>query len=144
MKTLLLLRGLPGSGKSTLAGLLTDNVCESDSYFMVWTDEKTGQKHRHYYDGVYEFDVTKLAEAHNDCKNLCEDLMKCDQELIVVSNTFTSESELKPYFELAKEYDYNVFSLIVENRHGNKNIHGAPNEIIDEMLDILMLNLKFR
>ena len=35
--------------------------------------------------------------------------------------------------ELAKLYNYKVFSLIVENRHGNKNIHDVPQETIDRM-----------
>ena len=36
---------------------------------------------------------------------------------IVVSNTFTMEWEMEPYYELAKKYGYKVFSIIVENRH---------------------------
>jgi hypothetical protein len=52
---------------------------------------------------------------------------------IVVSNTFTQEWEMKPYFELAKTYGYTVFTLIVENRHGGKNTHGVPDEKLEQM-----------
>ena len=52
---------------------------------------------------------------------------------IAVSNTFTQEWEMKPYFELAQEHGYMVFSIIVENRHGGTNIHGCPEEKVEQM-----------
>lgn len=144
MKKLILLRGLPGSGKSTLARLLSNQVCEADSYFMVYTDPKTGYKQRHYYDGVYEFDASLLREAHNDCKNLCEEYLSLGYETVVVSNTLTTESELHPYLVLAKKYDYKVVSLVVENRHGNMSIHNVPKETLDKMEVRLKNNIKLR
>jgi hypothetical protein len=51
----------------------------------------------------------------------------------VVSNTFTQEWEMKPYFDLAKTYGYQVFSIIVENRHEGENVHGCPKETIEKM-----------
>ena len=52
---------------------------------------------------------------------------------ITVSNTFTQAWEMQPYYDLAKEYGYKVFSLIVENRHGGVNEHGVPVEKLIEM-----------
>jgi len=52
---------------------------------------------------------------------------------IVVANTLTTQKELKPYLELAKKYDYGIVSLIVENRHGNENIHKVPDLTLDKM-----------
>jgi hypothetical protein len=52
---------------------------------------------------------------------------------IVVSNTFTQEWEMLPYFELGKKYDFKVISLIVENRHNGVNDHNVPIEVIDKM-----------
>jgi hypothetical protein len=52
---------------------------------------------------------------------------------IVVSNTATTERELEPYLKLAKSYGYIVVSLIVENRHGNKSVHGVPDETLEKM-----------
>ena len=49
---------------------------------------------------------------------------------IVDHNTFTEEWEMQPYFDLAKEYDYRVTTLIVENRHNSKSIHNVPDEVI--------------
>ena len=52
---------------------------------------------------------------------------------IVVSNTFTQEWEIEPYFELAKEYGYKVFVVIVENRHNGVNVHNVPEDKIEQM-----------
>jgi hypothetical protein len=42
---------------------------------------------------------------------------------------------MEPYYKLAETYGYRVFSLIVENRHGGENIHGAPADKIQAMKD---------
>ena len=52
---------------------------------------------------------------------------------IVVSNTFTQEWEMQSYIDLAKKYGYQVTTLIVENRHGNSNVHNVPAETLDRM-----------
>jgi predicted kinase len=117
-KELYLLRGLPGSGKSTLAKSLGGMNIEADKYFM--------------YNGKYEFDASKLKEAHAWCQNAVSVWMK-SQDKIVVSNTFTQEWEMKPYFDLAKEYGFRVYSLVVENRHGGVNEHGVPEDKLEIM-----------
>jgi len=50
-----------------------------------------------------------------------------------VANTFTTDKEIKPYKELAERYGYMLMSIIVENRHGNKSIHGVPEETMEAM-----------
>jgi hypothetical protein len=62
-------------------------------------------------------------------------LSKRESCSIIVSNTFTQEWEMEPYFELAEKYGYDVFSIIVENRHGGKNIHDCPEEKVQIMRD---------
>ena len=118
MKELFLLRGLPGSGKSTLAKMLVGDkdYChkEADMYFI---DEN----------GNYQFDVTKLRDAHAWCQEEVEFLMKYEHK-VVVSNTFTQEWEMLPYYDLAEKHGYKVYSLIVENRHGGVNEHGVPED----------------
>jgi hypothetical protein len=52
---------------------------------------------------------------------------------IAVSNTFTQEWEMEDYYKLAEKYQYKVVSLIVENRHDGKNIHGVPDEKLEIM-----------
>jgi hypothetical protein len=40
---------------------------------------------------------------------------------------------MEPYFEIAKEWGYTVFSIIVENRHGGVNEHGVPEDKLKMM-----------
>ena len=119
MKELFLLRGLPGSGKSTLAESLGNMNIETDEYFT--------------YNGKYEFDASKLKDAHAWCQNTAKVWMKNDVKKIIVSNTFTQEWEMDYYFELADIYGYRVYSLIVENRHEGVNEHGVPEEKLVQM-----------
>ena len=131
-KTLYLLRGLPGSGKSTLAKNLGGSHFETDQYFMK--------------DGQYNFDVTKLKDAHKWCQSSVELAMiqghiSEDNSVIVVSNTFTQEWEMKPYSDMADTYGYTVFSLIVENRHGGVNQHNVPEDKLQAMKDRFEIKL---
>lgn len=125
---LFLVRGLPGSGKSSFATHIWNEyaVCEADKFFY----DKEGN---------YNFDPTKLKQAHEWCRNEVETRMKDHQvneqyyPEIAVSNTFTQEWEMESYFQLAEKYNYKVVSLIVENRHGSKNLHGVPDDKVEIM-----------
>ena len=125
---LFLVRGLPGSGKSTFAEHIWNNyaVCEADKFFY----DKEGN---------YNFDPTKLREAHAWCRQEVEIRMIDHQNNeqyypeIAVSNTFTQEWEMEDYFKLAEKYGYKVVSLIVENRHGGQNVHGVPEDKLQIM-----------
>ena len=119
MKKLFIIRGLPGSGKTSLAQSLTREHYEADMFFER--------------DNGYEFDPSRLREAHQWCRDLVMMAMTRKEETIAVSNTFTQEWEMNPYFELAQEHGYMVFSIIVENRHGGTNIHGCPEEKVEQM-----------
>ena len=95
----------------------------------------------------YRFDPTRLKDAHGWCLNQVEISMKNSDDVIgdkriAVSNTFTQEWEMKPYFELAKKYGFTVFSLVVENRHGGVNIHDVPTESLDRMEKRFELKLR--
>jgi hypothetical protein len=89
-------------------------------------------------EGNYKFDGSKIKFAHEYCIAQTEAWMqtKGDQvntDRITVSNTFTQEWEMEPYFELAKKYGYKVFTIIVENRHGGTNEHNVPEDKIEQM-----------
>ena len=127
MKTLLLLRGLPGSGKSTLAKALGGSHIEADMFFIQ--------------DGEYKFDASKLKQAHEWCRATTEIAMKRGADKVIVTNTFTQEWEMEPYYKLAESYGYRMFSLIVENMHGGENIHGAPADKIQAMKDRFEIKL---
>ena len=117
----MLIRGLPGSGKSTVAKLFDKALhFEADMYFLD-------------ADGNYHFDASKIKNAHNWCRHSVMDAMKEGHPIVVVSNTFTQEWEMDVYYLLAEELGYRVTSMIVENRHEGKNIHGCPDDKIEQM-----------
>jgi predicted kinase len=129
-KTLFIIRGVPGAGKTTLATSLGGVYFEADKFFMI--------------NGEYKFDFSKLRLAHDLCRHSTESAMNTGHERVIVSNTFTSEEEMYPYLDLAKEYGYRVVSLIVENRHGNKSIHDVPEETLKKMESKLRNSIKLR
>jgi predicted kinase len=123
-KMLYIVRGIPGSGKSTFAKNLVGekDYChkEADMFFVD-------------RDGNYNFEPSKIKDAHQWCQEEMDFLMRLEHSPVVVSNTFTQEWELQPYYELAIKYGYYVTSIIVENRHGGVNEHGVPEDKIELM-----------
>jgi len=132
-KTLILLRGIPGCGKSTFAKFLTSTIPNSVD---ICADD-------HFYnaDGEYCFNPNLLAEAHSVCQAKTAYAM-AKSHTVIVHNTLTTEREMKSYFAMAKEYNYNVVSLVVENRHNSKNVHSVPLNTIDNMSERLLRNIK--
>jgi len=130
-KTLYLLRHIPGAGATTLAKRLSVAFCcdyyEADDFFVRG--------------GEYEFNPAYLKQAHAECAENVESDMKEGKENIIVSNTFTTEREMENYFLLAKTYDYNVVSLVVENRHGGNDVHHVPVEAKKRMCQRFQLRL---
>ena len=132
MKTLYIVRGIPGSGKSTFAKSLGGTHFEADMFFME--------------DGEYKYDMFKIKEAHKWCQDSVNTAMIMNNtaglnETIVVSNTFTQEWEMEPYFKMAELNEYRVFSIIVENRHEGTNEHGVPDEVLTKMRERFEIKL---
>jgi len=99
-KTMILVRGLSGSGKTTIADLI---VGEDESRISISVDD-------YFYsdDDEYEFDVSKLVDAHNWCKQEVETCLTQGYEVVVVHNTFTRRFELEKYLSLAINYGYRI------------------------------------
>ena len=118
-KTLYIIRGLPGSGKSTLANKLAPSAsCEADDYF-------TSQG------GEYNFDASKIRNAHKVCEEQVKQHMIVDQDFIAVANTFSQMWEMTRYFELADQYGYMVNVIECKNNFGST--HDVPEHAIDHM-----------
>ena len=119
MKRLFIIRGLSGSGKSTLGKILAgDNSFAADEFF---TNK----------DGEYNFQKTKLKEAHAYCWGKVESAMIRGEEPIAVCNTFSKLWEAKAYFIMADTHNYEVFVIECENSFGGT--HGVPQETVDRM-----------
>lgn len=132
---LILLRGLPGSGKSTLAKIILQ-LRSTDEPEVLSADDFFEDK-----EGEYNFDPTKLKEAHNYCQFRCSERMRQQKAKIVVANTFTQEWEMDEYFKMAERYNYRVHTVVVENRHGNENVHGVPEDKLQQMKDRFQIKL---
>ena len=116
---LILIRGLPGSGKSSLARRLIDGNSEhleADQYFMN--------------EGIYEFDANKLRYAHEWCKDKTQYFLRLDKR-VIVSNTFSTSKELKPYFLIAK--DFGIVPTVLHCQNSFGSIHNVPEETILKM-----------
>lgn len=122
MARLILIRGIPGSGKSTLAKSILSQVygkhMEADMYFDR--------------EGEYKFDATKLGAAHGWCQSETKYFLEKDIT-VVVSNTFTTIKELRPYFVMAKELGIVAEVIVCQNQFGN--VHGVPEESLKRMRD---------
>jgi predicted kinase len=119
----LIVRGVSGSGKSTLAkAVMAEDAAfkqfEADMYFIK--------------DGEYRFDGTRLGAAHGWCQNNVEKVLSGGGK-VIVSNTFTTHREVKPYVELCK--DLGKKYMIVKCVGKFKNVHNVPEEALNRMRD---------
>jgi predicted kinase len=124
---LILLRGLPGSGKSTFANVILQQPSNNPQEVLSADDFFVNNE------GVYVFDSSKIKEAHNYCQFRCSERMRQGIARIVVANTFTQEWEMEEYYKMSERYNYRVHTVIMENRHGNENVHGVPDDKLQQM-----------
>lgn len=121
-RVLVLVRGAPGSGKNTFANKMAEDkypVFSADDFFMEG--------------GQYNFDPRQLGAAHKFAQDETHNAMKNKAPKIFVANTFVRSNELVPYYRMAGEHDYKVFSVVVENRHKGISIHEVPDDVIQRM-----------
>lgn len=126
---LILVRGLPGSGKSSFGRLLSElGMCciEADDYFITNVE--------------YRFNASKLKEAHKECQEKVKNCLFSGFS-VIVSNTSTTEKEVKIYQDIANEYNAKFISLVIENRHDGVNIHNVPEEKLIQMKNRFSIKL---
>jgi hypothetical protein len=65
-------------------------------------------------------------------------------ETIVVANTNIMPEHFAFYENFAKAMGYKVFHIVIENRHGNQNIHNVPSTVLMNMEANLRDNLNLQ
>jgi predicted kinase len=133
-KNVIILRGVSGSGKSTFASMLARHnngavVVTADDYFTSGN-------------GLYEFEASKLGAAHFQCFNRFQDALFDPQvNTIIVANTNTSPADFKNYVHAAETYGATVTYVVLENRHGNNDVHNVPSEVKERQRNTLKNSL---
>lgn len=125
-KTLYLIRGVSGAGKTTFAkelvlAKIASRFLEADQYFHKYNFE-TGE-------WTYNFDASKLHEAHKLCQEITEQEL-IDGNSVVVSNTSTTANEVQVYQDIATRTNARFVSLIVENRNNTSSVHDVPEGVL--------------
>lgn len=132
MSLLVIVRGLPGSGKSTLskeiAKRTSGNHFEADMFF----EDK---------DGKYNFNPALLGKAHSWCLESVRKSIASGHRTTIVSNTFTTKKELKPYLKLLEEFDDLSIEITEPVTRWSKNVvecchrctHNVPNDTMLKM-----------
>ena len=95
----------------------------------------------HVHNSVYNWTPERIGAAHDWCQRKCRRFMKKCAERIVVANTNTTERELQPYMDLARQFGYKTYCIVMENRHNGVNIHSVPEATLDKMKERFSIQL---
>jgi len=126
-KYIVIIRGLSGSGKRTVADFMCDGdtdecrrvAISANDYFYNEEDE-------------FEFDSSKLKDAHHWCLREVEVCALQGYDLIVVHNSFTRRWEVEPYFRIAEKNGYRISVLSMydsglnDMQLANRSEHTVP------------------
>lgn len=125
---LILIRGLPGSGKSTLAR----ELARQEEYDWVAPTIKHFEADMYHMDknGTYHWTPEEVGNAHYWCQQMTEHSLSQDYT-VIVSNTFTTLKELKPYFTIAEKFSIIPTVIHCQNNYGS--IHNVPEETMKKM-----------
>ncbi len=124
-RKVVVMRGPSGSGKSTYIQqhLKEAHVCSADKFFIQ-------------EDGSYQFDKSRIGEAHKWCKKQFKKALKDAKPLVVLDNTNTQVWEFSPYVQMAKDFGYEVEFVRLDTPPGtaaSRNVHGVPTEAVWRM-----------
>jgi predicted kinase len=133
------LRGLPGSGKSYIAKALVsstvkssnpnDHIISADDFFLQ--------------NGRYQYDVSKLSQAHQFAQQLFCKRASLGYSPLIVDNTNKEYWEMSFYIKVAIQNQYHIEIMMPvtpwswnANRLAQKNKHSVPMDKINFMKDM--------
>ena len=128
MPTLYIIRGLPGSGKSTHASDLFEQIHTTTGHTPEWFEADMFFNTR---DLKYNWNPKYLPAAHNWCYFNTLQALYTNTDTIV-SNTFTTGSEVSNYLNL-RTLIPNLRIELIELHTQFKSIHNVPDEAIARM-----------
>lgn len=113
----IILRGPSGAGKSTYAKLAFPNAVKvsADDFFTA--------------NGVYDFDPTRLPDAHAICMRKFVNNVQKPDVTIVVDNTNTTVAEVAPYAALALAFGHKLEIITFVGDYmkaAKRNVHLVP------------------
>ena len=125
-----IMRGISGSGKSTVARQI---AADEPKAVIVSAD--------HFFeneDGGYDFDPSKLSEAHGACFRRFVEALQAGAPMVVCAHTHTMAREASPYVLAAPAYGYEAEVVEVHcdpKVAAARNSHGTPAHVVERMAD---------
>jgi len=124
MPNMHIVRGIPGSGKSTHAQYLSQRFHDDSGIVCLETDQLFMDS------GKYCFNIDNLGINHKKMLNIVSTFISSGAD-VIISNTFTTLKELKPYLELAGRSKYTVYIHDIFTQY--VSTHNVPKEVIEKM-----------
>lgn len=126
---LVLICGAPGAGKTTLA----DTICMNLSRFVSYEADDFFTSE----DGnTYNFDKSKLPDAHAQCRKDCEEALDSNFNCIV-SNTSTRTRDIETYKAIAEKHEATFVVIALFEQYPNR--HSVPALVVERMREQMEL-----
>jgi predicted kinase len=136
MKEVVIMRGIPGAGKGHyVKALIADsNLPDGRSHQLTVCSAD------HFFGLDYNFDPTKLPEAHASCMSAFLQAILEEHEMVVVDNTNIKQWMYEAYEKVARLAGYNVEIVEVMpetieelRKCAERNTHRVPVDVVARM-----------